>query len=175
MTTMTDPIAPYLSEIPSLHESVFVAPGAQIMGALTVGEDASIWFNAVLRADVMPITVGARTNIQDLTMVHVSSHTAATHIGADVTVGHRAILHGCTVEDLCLIGMGAIVLDGAVVGRGSLVAAGALVPPGMIIPPNSFVIGTPARIKRQTTAEEREHFEKSALHYAELAKRYRAR
>lgn len=165
-------ILPFADTTPSLHESCYIAPGAFVIGDVSMGQGSSVWFNAVVRGDVMPITIGARTNIQDLCMLHVSTDVAPTIIGDDVTVGHRAILHGCTVEDGCLIGMGAILLDGVHVGHGSLIAAGSLVPPNMKIPPHSFVIGSPARIKRQTTAKEREAFLQSAAHYAELAAAY---
>ena len=157
---------------PRLASDVFIAEGAVVRGDVTLGAGSSVWFNAVMRGDVMPITIGARTNIQDLCMVHVSSGTHATQVGDDVTVGHRAILHGCQVDQGCLIGMGAIVLDGAHVGAGSLVAAGALVPPGMQIPPHSFLLGVPARIVRQTTEQERAQFMESAERYAALAARY---
>lgn len=155
--------------------SCFVASGARVIGDVIMGEGSSVWFNSVLRGDVMPIRIGERTNIQDLSMLHVSSEVAPTIVGDDVTVGHRAILHGCVVEDLCLIGMGAIILDGAHIGRGSLIAAGALIPPGMQVPENSFVVGMPGKIRRQTTEEERAHFLESARHYAELAKKYMAK
>ena len=172
--SLTGSLLPFARTAPAVHASCYVAPGAFVIGDASIGAGSSVWFNAVVRGDVMPITIGERTNIQDLCMLHVSSHTAPTIIGDDVTVGHRAILHGCTVEDGCLIGMGAILLDGVHVGAGSLIAAGALVPPNMQIPPNSFVVGSPARIKRETTPEERAFFLKSAAHYAELAASYKA-
>ncbi len=165
-------LLPFDGKLPELAEDVFIAQGAQVIGDVEIGPGSSVWFNSVIRGDVMPIRIGARTNIQDLSMLHTSTDVAPTLIGDDVTVGHRAILHGCTVEDGCLIGMGAILLDGVHVGEGSLIAAGALVPPRMQIPPHSFVIGTPARIKRKTTPSERAMFLESAAHYAHLASRY---
>lgn len=166
-------VLPFGGKIPELGDGVFIARGAQIIGDVTLGDQASVWFNAVLRGDVMPITIGPRTNIQDLSVVHVTSHTHPTHIGADVTVGHRAILHGCTVEDACLIGMGATLLDGAHIEPGCLIAAGALIPPGMRVPAHSLVMGAPGKIRREVTPEERQRFLDSAAHYVELASSYR--
>lgn len=144
------------------------------MGDVHLGDGANVWYGSVLRGDVMPIRVGARTNIQDLTVVHVTSGEYPTHIGHDVTVGHRAIIHGCTVGDFCLIGMGAILLDGAEIGDYSLIGAGAVVTPGTKIPPGSLVLGSPGRVVRQVSDEEREGFVDSARHYVELARRHRA-
>lgn len=127
---------------------------AQVIGDVEIGADSSVWLNAVLRGDVNRIRVGDRTNIQDASVLHGMRGTHATLIGDEVTVGHGAILHGCTVEDRCLVGMGAIVLNGAVVGAGSIVAAGTLVAEGSVIPPGSLVMGSPGRVRRATTAEE---------------------
>ncbi len=134
-----------LSQSPTLHETAFIAPGAYVVGAVTLSEHSSVWYNAVLRADINAIHLGQRSNLQDGCVVHVENDRACT-IGADVTVGHRAILHGCTLEDGCLVGMGAIVLNGAVVGRGAIVAAGAVVKEEMVIPPLTLVAGVPAKI-----------------------------
>src|SRR5262245_38589218 len=120
----------YGGKKPVLGAGVFVAAGAHVIGDLEIGAESSVWFNTVVRADCHWIRIGARTNIQDNSVVHVTAETGPTTVGSDVTIGHNAIIHGCTIEDLCLIGMGAIVMDHAVIGRGSLVAAGALVPPG---------------------------------------------
>jgi len=130
---------------PSIPNSAWVADTAVVRGNVTLGENVSIWFGAVLRGDEAPIAVGENTNIQDGSIIHVSADTPC-HIGNNVTIGHRAIVHGCTVEDGVLIGMGAIVLDGAVVGEGAVVAAGAVVSPGMEIPPQTLVLGVPARV-----------------------------
>jgi gamma-carbonic anhydrase len=133
---------------PELGREVFVAPNATIVGDVVLGESSSVWYGAVLRGDVMPIRVGARTNIQDNAVVHVTSGKASTSIGDDVTIGHLAIVHGCTVGNACLLGMGSIVLDGAVLEDECFVAAGALVPPKMRAPSRSFLIGRPAKIAR---------------------------
>lgn len=158
---------------PALHPSVFVAPNATLIGDIEMAEGSSVWFGCVLRADIGTIRIGARTNIQDLTMAHMTHGLSNLEVGADVTVGHNVILHGCTVEDACLIGMGAIVLDNAVVGAGSLVGAGALVPPRMKIPPGSLVLGNPAKIVRPVNARETDMIVLGGTHYVENAKRYR--
>ncbi len=160
--------------VPELAEGAWVAPGADVIGNVSLGRDASVWYGCVLRGDVMPIEIGARTNIQDVCVVHVTSGEASTTIGADVTVGHRAILHGCTVEDHCLIGMGAILLDDVVIGEYSLVGAGALLTPGTVVPPGSLVLGAPAKVVRELTEEERRSIDESAEHYVELARRHAA-
>jgi gamma-carbonic anhydrase len=160
------------SASPSVHESAFVAANATVLGAVSVDEDASIWFGSVVRGDVVPIRIGARTNIQDLTMIHGSSGGPDVIIGDDVTVGHRVILHGCQVGNGCLIGMGAILLDEVVVGAHSLIAAGSLVPPRMVIPPRSFVMGSPAKIKREVSDDEMRDFLASAHHYLALSRLY---
>jgi carbonic anhydrase/acetyltransferase-like protein (isoleucine patch superfamily) len=126
-----------------------------------------------VRGDVNHVRIGARTNLQDLTVVHVTSGRHPTVIGDDVTVGHRAVLHGCTVRDRCLVGIGAIVLDGAVVGPDAMVGAGALVPPGMVVPPRTLVLGSPAKVKRELTPEEIASLRTSAANYAGYAARYR--
>jgi carbonic anhydrase/acetyltransferase-like protein (isoleucine patch superfamily) len=139
---------------PQIHPSAFVEDSAQIIGDVQIGEESSVWFNAVLRGDVYYIRIGNRTNIQDGTVVHVSNGTHATILEDEVTVGHNATLHGCYIERGCLIGMGSIVMDDVRIGAESIVAAGALVAPGTHVPPRSLVIGAPARIKRELTDEE---------------------
>jgi len=153
---------------------VFLAETCAVIGDVEIGADASIWYGAVVRGDVMPIRIGARTNLQDNAVVHVTSDRYGTTIGSDCTIGHAAIIHACTVEDFCLVGMGAIVLDGCVIGRGSFVGAGALVTPGTVIPPGSLVLGSPAKVKRPITDAEREQIEYGAAHYVELARDYLA-
>ena len=153
---------------------VFIAETAAVIGEVAIGEASSIWYGTVVRGDVMPIVIGARTSVQDGTVVHVTSGRFGTTIGNDCTVGHGAIIHACVVEDLCLIGMGAIVLDGARIGRGSLVGAGALVTPGTDIPPGSLVIGSPAKVKRPVNDKEREQIAYGAAHYVELTRMYLA-
>jgi gamma-carbonic anhydrase len=164
---------PFGGTPPRLDPSVVLLDGALVIGDVEIGPDSSVWFGTILRGDVNRITVGARTNLQDLTVVHVNAGTHPTVIGDDVTVGHRATLHGCTVKDRCLVGIGAIVMDGAVVGPDAIVGAGALVPPNMIVPPGTLVVGAPARVKRPLTPEELAHLRESARHYVEYARQYR--
>ena len=159
---------------PRIVASAFVAPGATLIGDIELAEDASVWFGCVLRADVGSIRIGARSNIQDLTMGHMTDHLSDLYVGADVTVGHRVILHGCRVEDRCLIGMGAIILDNAVIGAGSLVGAGALVPARMIVPPGSLVLGSPGKVIRPVGEKETKMIEEGGAHYVENGRRYRA-
>jgi gamma-carbonic anhydrase len=157
---------------PRLGRGVFIAPNATIIGDVELGDEASVWFGAVVRGDIGSIRVGARTNLQDLVCVHLTGGVSSTTIGADVTVGHGAILHGCTVEDRCLIGMGSILLDNCVIGEESLIGAGAVVVPNMVVPPRSLVVGNPARVRRQVTPEELEKNLFGAAHYVENAKRF---
>ncbi len=157
---------------PSVDASAFVAPGAVVLGDVVIGERSSIWFGCVVRGDVNAIRIGARTNVQDLTTVHVTSKTHPTVIGDEVTIGHRVVLHGCTIKDRCLVGIGSVVMDGAVVGPESVVGAGALVPPGMVVPPRTLVMGSPAKVKRDLSVAELEALRKSADNYVEYAARY---
>jgi len=158
---------------PRLADSSWVADGAVIIGDVEIGPESSVWFGAVVRGDVNHIRVGARTNLQDYSVLHVTSGTHPTIVGDDVTLGHRATLHGCTVKDRCLVGIGATVMDGAVVGEDAMVAAGSLVPPGMVVPPGMLALGSPAKVKRQLTREEIDHLLKSAASYAGYAEQYR--
>lgn len=158
---------------PQFDASVFIAPGACVIGDVWIGEKSSLWFNVVVRGDVNFIRIGSRTNIQDGSIVHVTRATHPTIIGSDVTVGHRVTLHGCTVEDGCLVGIGAIVLDGAVVGASSLVAAGSVIVPGTKIPPGSLVMGSPGRVKRSLSAEECRNMQAVAEHYVHYQDDYR--
>lgn len=158
----------------SLHPSAFVAPGAVVVGEVSLGERSSVWFGSVLRGDGASITIGARTNVQDLTLVHVDAD-APTVVGDRVTIGHRAIIHGCAIGDDCLIGMGAIVLSKAQVGTGSLVGAGSLVTEGQVIPPGSLALGSPARVLGPVSDAHRSAIMEGARHYAELAQTYLAR
>jgi carbonic anhydrase/acetyltransferase-like protein (isoleucine patch superfamily) len=159
---------------PALGSDVFLAETCAVIGDVELGNESSVWFSTVIRGDVMPIRIGARTSVQDGTVIHVTSDFAGTVIGDDCTIGHSAIVHACTVEDECLIGIGAILLDGVRIGRGSFVGAGALVTPGTDIPPGSFVLGAPARVKRAVSDGERERIQSGARHYVELARRYLA-
>jgi gamma-carbonic anhydrase len=165
-------IAAFKDTFPKIHDTVFVADNAIIIGDVEIGEDASIWFGSVLRGDVNYIRVGARTNIQDQTIIHVSSKGLPTIVEENVTVGHRVTLHACHVESGCLIGIGAILMDGVRVGKNSLVAAGSLVTPGTQIPPNSLVVGSPARVKRELTEKELAHLDRSWRNYVELKNHY---
>jgi carbonic anhydrase/acetyltransferase-like protein (isoleucine patch superfamily) len=159
---------------PQLGRGVFLAQTCAVIGDVVIGDESSIWYAAVMRGDTYPIRIGARTNLQDGAIAHVTSGQFSTVIGNDCTIGHGAIVHGCAIEDLCLIGMGATILDGARIGSGSLVGAGALVTPGTAIPPGSLVLGAPARVVRPVNPSEREQIEYGAVHYVELARRYLA-
>ena len=161
------------SRCPSIDSTAFVAENATLVGEVSVGPDASIWYGAVLRADLATIQVGAGSNIQDNSVLHLDEGMPCL-IGEGVTVGHGAILHGCTVEDNCLIGMGAIVLNGAVIGRDSMVGAGALITQNTVIPAGSLVLGSPAKVKRMLTPEEVESIRRSAREYQEMAALHQA-
>ncbi|MET9508342.1 gamma carbonic anhydrase family protein [Streptomyces flavidovirens] len=157
---------------PKIDPSAFAAPTSVVIGDVTLGAGASVWYHTVLRADCGPIVLGADSNIQDNCTVHVDPGFPVT-VGDRVSVGHNAVLHGCTVEDDVLVGMGATVLNGAHIGAGSLIAAQALVPQGMRVPPGSLVAGVPAKVKRELTDEEREGIKLNAAMYLELAKGHR--
>jgi carbonic anhydrase/acetyltransferase-like protein (isoleucine patch superfamily) len=159
----------FRSTFPAIHASAFVDVSAQVIGDVHIGPESSVWMNVVVRGDVNYIRIGARTNVQDLTLVHVMRHTHPTVIGDDVTIGHSAVVHGCTIEDRCLIGMGAILLNGCRIGSGSIVAAGTLVPEGMVVPPGSMVMGVPGKVRRSLTPEE----DASIKRYADNYVRYR--
>lgn len=165
-------IGPVLGLTPRVASSAFVAPGAVVLGDVHLGEDSSVWYGAVLRGDAGPIRVGARTNLQDLCMLHATTGRAGLTIGDEVTVGHRAILHGAVVRDRCLIGMGSILLDDCEIGEESLVAAGAVVLEGMKVPPRSFVAGTPARISGAIPEAMRARLRESAEVYVTLAREH---
>lgn len=151
----------------------WAADNAVLCGELHLGEDANIWFGCVLRGDDAPITIGARTNIQDLTMVHADPGVPNV-IGAGVTVGHRCVLHGARIEDQCLIGMGAVLLAGSVIGEGSIIGAGAVVKENFIVPPRSLVVGTPGRVIREVTNEQYESIARSAAGYVHAVREYLA-
>jgi len=154
-----------------LHPTAFVAPGAVVVGDVTLGERSSVWFNTVVRGDVDRIEVGDETNVQDNSVVHVDEGMP-TLIGSGVTIGHRAIIHGCVIEDDCLIGMGAVVLSGARIGRGSLIGAAALVREGQVIPPGSVALGMPARVVGEVTEAHRAGMRRGAEHYVALGRSY---
>ena len=156
---------PYLKLFPDIHKTVFLASGVKIIGDVKIGENSSVWYNTVIRGDVHYIKIGDMTNIQDCSMLHVTNGRYPLNIGSKVTIGHSVKLHGCTLQDLCLIGIGSIVLDGAVIETQSMVAAGAVVKPNFIVPSGKLVAGIPARIVRDLTEDEINDFENSALRY----------
>jgi gamma-carbonic anhydrase len=157
---------------PNIHETAFIAENAVIIGEVEIGENASVWYNCVLRGDVNFIKIGAKTNVQDGTIIHVSRKDYPTVLEDEVTVGHSVTLHGCYVERGSLIGIGAIILDGARIGANSLIAAGSLVTPNTIIPPNSFVLGSPARVKQEMSADEIANMQKFWQNYVTLSEIY---
>jgi len=166
-------IASYKGVFPRIAESAFIAASADLIGEVEIAADASIWYQVVLRGDIGPIRVGKHSNIQDGSVLHSMAGVPVT-VGEWVTVGHRAILHGCTVEDHCLVGMGAIVLNGARVGAGSIVAAGALVLEDTVIPPGSLYVGVPAKLRRALNDEDRAFIDAHAGHYLEYKDIYLA-
>ena len=164
---------------PEIGKNTWIAEGSSVIGRTTIGKDSAIWFGCVVRGDVHYIKIGDRTNIQDLSMIHVTHHKKAdmsdgnpTIIGDDVTVGHRVMLHGCTIEDACLIGMSATILDGAVIGKESIVGAGSLVTKNKKFPPRSLIIGSPAKVIRELTDEEVAELYASAKRYVEFKNQY---
>jgi carbonic anhydrase/acetyltransferase-like protein (isoleucine patch superfamily) len=156
-----------------IHPTAFIAPTAAVMGDVTVGENASLWYHTVVRGDMAPIIIGSDSNIQDGTIVHVDEEVPCT-VGQRVAVGHRVILHGCTVADDCLIGMGSVLLNGVTVGAGSVIAAGAVLPEGMQIPPKSLVMGVPGRIIRAVDPALAERVKATWSHYVEEARAHRS-
>lgn len=167
-------LRPYGGKTPLIGSRVFVAENAAVIGDVTIGDDSSIWYSTTIRGDVDRIRIGARTNVQDNCAIHVTGGAFTTTIGDEVTIGHGAIVHGCTIHRGALIGMGARVLDGAVIGESALVGAGALVPEGMKVPPRVLVVGVPARVRRPLTEEEVARLEESWRHYVEYKDRYLA-
>ena len=163
---------PYNEKSPQVPEDVFVAPGAWIIGDVVIGARSSIWFNTVVRGDEHYIRIGSETNVQDNCVLHITAGKFPLEIGDRVTIGHRAVVHACVVEDDCLIGMGAVILDGARIGKGSLVAAGTVVPAGFEVPPGSLVMGVPAVVKGKLTEAQQEEIKGSAARYVQLTARY---
>lgn len=166
-------LIPHHGVRPACHPSVFVADVAMVIGDVEIGEDSSVWFHAVVRGDIHRIRIGRGTNVQDHCTLHVTREHPLT-VGDHVTCGHRAVVHGCTVEDLCLVGIGAILLDGVVVGRGSVVGAGAVVAPGTVVPPHSLVLGVPGKVVRDLGPASVDGIRKTATNYIEYARSYRA-
>lgn len=157
-------ILAYASRVPTISDTAFVAPSADVIGSVDIGDQASVWFQCVLRGDIEPISIGACSNVQDGSVVHTAEGAPAV-IGDWVTVGHRAVIHGCAIESHCLIGMGAVILNHARVGEGSIIAAGAVVPEGAVIPPGSLYMGVPARFRRKLDDAGRSFIDAHALHY----------
>lgn len=160
------------SHTPTLAEHVFVAPGAFVIGKATIGRESSIWFNTVIRADGESIVIGEKTNIQDNSTVHITEPNGRTNIGSSVTIGHNAIIHACTIEDICLIGMGSIILDGATIPKHSFVAAGSLISPGKKFQSGYLIKGSPAIEARKLSDLEIEAIEKSSDNYIRFAKQW---
>lgn len=157
---------------PTIAKSAFIEETAVVIGDVVIGEDCSVWFNSVIRGDVNYIRLGDRTNVQDLCVLHVTHDTAPLVIGTDVTIGHNVVLHGCTIKDRVLIGMGAIIMDGAVIGEDCVVGAGALVTEGTVVPPKSLILGSPAKVKRPVTDKELAWIRESAQNYIKYARQY---
>lgn len=158
---------------PRLHQSVFLADGARVIGDVVIDADSSVWFNAVVRGDVCPIRIGKKTNVQDNVTLHVTHDTGPLNIGSNVTIGHGAVLHACTVKDHVLIGMGAVLLDGCVIEPYTVVAAGSLVRPGSTAPPGMLLAGVPAEIKRPLNDAERRNIDESPDNYVSYVRHYR--
>ena len=163
---------PYGGNTPNIGPDVFVAPNATIIGDVEIGEGSSVWYQIVIRGDVFPIRIGKNTNIQDLSMIHVTTDLYATTIGDHVTVGHGAILHGCTLKDGAFVGMGAVIMDRAVLGEECIVGARSLVTAGTVIPPRTLALGSPAKVIRELTEQELAMVRASAPHYRTLAGRH---
>ncbi len=159
---------------PTIAASAFIEETAVVIGDVVIGEESSVWFHAVVRGDVHSIRIGRRTNIQDLSVVHVTHDTHPTVLGDDVTVGHHVVLHGCTIKNRVLIGMGALIMDGAVIGEDCIVGAGALVTERTIVPPKSLILGAPAKVKRPVTEAELAWIRESAQNYVKYARQYLA-
>lgn len=165
-------IRTYQGIMPTIPKSVFVEETAVIIGDVVIGEESSLWFHAVVRGDVHYIRIGSRTNVQDLSVLHVTHDTHPLVIGNDVTIGHHVVLHGCTIKDRVLIGMGAIIMDGAEIGEDSVVGAGALVTEGTIVPPKSMIFGAPGRVRRPVSDQELAWIKESARNYVRYARDY---
>ncbi len=169
---MSQDILPFDGIMPKLADSVFVAPGAKVIGDVEIGADTGIWYGCVLRGDVNEIRIGARVNIQDGTVIHVASKGQGTYIGDDVSIGHMALIHACTLESGCFVGMKAVVMDGATVESGAMVAAGALITPGKVLRRGELWAGWPAACKRVLSDKDIEMMTWTRTHYVQLAKRH---
>ncbi len=167
-------IITYKGITPKIHESVFICEGVKIIGDVEMGKDCSVWYNSVIRGDVHYIKIGERTNVQDLCMLHVTNGRFPLNIGSDVTIGHSVAIHGATIHDRCLLGIGSMILDGAVVGSHSLIAAGSLVREGFVVPEGVLIAGVPGKIVRDLKPEEIEKISKSAVNYCKYTDDYRS-
>lgn len=156
---------------PKIDPSAWIAPSADVIGQVTIGENSSVWFQCVLRSDVNKTIIGKNTNIQDLSMIH-TDYNSQTIIGDNVTIGHKVMLHGCKIEDNCLIGMSATILDNAIIGKGSIVGANSLVTAGKVFPPNSLIMGSPAKVVKQLSIEDEQGLIKHAAHYVDYKNDY---
>ncbi|WP_135466941.1 gamma carbonic anhydrase family protein [Crenalkalicoccus roseus] len=174
LPAVTGPLYPFEGKWPIVHPTAFIAPTAALIGDVTVGEGSNVWYHCVLRGDTNFIRIGARSNIQDGTIIHVNAGRQSTRIGDDVTIGHAAIIHACTLEDRAFVGMGATVLDDALIEEGGVLAAGSVLPPGKRIGRLELWMGNPAKLVRVLTEEQRAGFDRTAPHYVELAARHRA-
>lgn len=170
---MAKNILPFEGYTPVIHETAFIAPSADVIGNVEIGADSSVWYSCVLRGDVNEIRIGARTNIQDGTIIHVATHGQGAYIGDDVSIGHMAVIHACTLESGSFVGMKACVMDGAKVESGGLVAAGALVPPGRVVKSGEVWAGVPAKNIRDIGPSEKQMMDWTAPHYVTLAKRHK--
>jgi carbonic anhydrase/acetyltransferase-like protein (isoleucine patch superfamily) len=169
----TGPVLPFEGTWPRIHPTAWVAPTAVVVGDVEIGEQSSIWYHCVLRGDTNVMRIGARTNIQDGSILHLNAGAEPLIIGDDVTIGHACIVHACTLKNRAFVGMGATVLDRAVIEEGGMLGAGGLLPPGKVIGPMELWMGSPAKLVRVMSAEERARFDRTAVHYAELAQRHR--
>ena len=166
-------IKSFKGKSPTIPNSCYISESVDIIGDVVMGEHVSIWFGTVVRGDMHSIKIGDRSNIQDNSVIHVTTDISPTIIGDEVTIGHNAIIHGATIQDRCLIGMGSIIMDDAIIGMGSIIGAGAVVPPNMKVPPRSLVVGLPGKIIRKTTDEEFEMIIERAQHYIDFALEYK--
>ncbi len=164
-------ILKFKNKYPQIDPSAWIAPSADIIGDVTIGENSSVWFSCVIRSDVNKVIIGKNTNIQDLSCIHTDVNTQ-TILGDNVTIGHKVMLHGCKIEDNCLIGMSTTILDNAVIGEGSIVGANSLVTAGKVFPPKSLIMGSPAKVVKELTDEDRDNLIKHALHYVDYKNEY---
>jgi carbonic anhydrase/acetyltransferase-like protein (isoleucine patch superfamily) len=172
-TAPRGPVLPFEGTWPRIHPTAWIAPTAVVVGDVEIGEKTSVWYHCVLRGDTNIMRIGARTNIQDGSILHLNAGAEPLIIGDDVTIGHACIVHACTLKDRAFVGMGATVLDRAVIEEGGMLGAGGLLPPGKVIGPMELWMGNPAKLVRVMTAEERARYDRTAVHYAELSERHR--